>query len=312
MAIEKKHEQEHENEERWLLTYADLITLLMVFFVVMYAMSKSDVAKFQQMAETMAAAFSNPMGSKTGFQARLPKVQAARADLAQSSKGTDPRKRSGGAVHHSAAIEKLKQKFEEMIKRAQTTGTSVSVAMNKDETALVVRLSDSLLFEPGSADLSPGARPLMDKVAELLKTTESQIRVEGHTDNIPINNVRYQSNWELSTSRAVTVLRYLLDAHHLAPDHLSAGGYGEFRPIQPNDSPEHRSANRRVEFVILDENVEKDKPATAGAASTEPAESSAPVTSPAPAEPSAPTTTSAPDLPSPPQTDIGVPAPGGV
>ncbi|MBI5093425.1 MAG: flagellar motor protein MotB, partial [Candidatus Hydrogenedentes bacterium] len=93
MAIEKKHEQEHENEERWLLTYADLITLLMVFFVVMYAMSKSDVAKFQQMAETMAAAFSNPMGSKTGFQARLPKVQAARADLAQSSKGTDPRKR---------------------------------------------------------------------------------------------------------------------------------------------------------------------------------------------------------------------------
>ena len=116
----------------------------------------------------------------------------------------------------------------------------------------MVRLAESLLFDLGSAELTPQALGFIDKVATILVAANKLVRVEGHTDNVPIHTAQFRSNWELSTARASSVIRYLIEKFNFSPELLSASGYGEYRPIAPNDTPENRAKNRRVEFVITD------------------------------------------------------------
>lgn len=132
-----------------------------------------------------------------------------------------------------------------------------------DERGLMIRFLDTTLFDLGKADLKPAARVILDNVAEILITLPNRIRVEGHTDNIPINTYLFPSNWELSTARATTVVRYFLEQYGFPPTQFSAAGYGEWHPVVPNDSMENRAQNRRVDIVILRTSIGQEEPPAA-------------------------------------------------
>jgi len=243
VAARRHKEEEHENEERWLLTYSDLITLLMAFFVIMYALSRVDADKFKKLAVTLSSAFHNPMTSPVD----MPGVGGR--------DGTDPTLDEKGdpqAKPEKTELEKLAGQLQDLIK-LEGLENSVTVTTNAGGHKLMLRLSDSLLFDAGKADMMPGAEILMSKIASIISRAGKQVRVEGHTDNVPIHSAQYDSNWQLSTARATTVIRFLITQYGLPPEMLSASGYAEFRPIAPNDTPENRAKNRRVEFVISDE-----------------------------------------------------------
>jgi chemotaxis protein MotB len=249
----QKHE-EHENEERWLLTYADLITLMMVFFVVMYSMARTDTAKFAALSASLSSAFHSPTGTPVplvGGGGKKGKEPTTR--LQKTPKVPVEGSGAQGGKSLTPAIEKLQTEFMELVKK-ENLENSITISTSPGGTKLFVRMSDSLLFEPGNATPTAASLPLLGKVAALIGESKKPVRVEGHTDNVPIHTARYPSNWELSTERASSVISYLIDQNKLSPELLSASGYSEYRPVAPNDTPENRAKNRRVEFVILDEN----------------------------------------------------------
>ncbi|MDZ4860819.1 MAG: flagellar motor protein MotB [Candidatus Hydrogenedentes bacterium] len=297
MELKKAHE-EHENDERWLITYADLITLLMVFFLVMYSMSRTDAEKFKQLASGLSQVFGKPAVSAVGVGGQ---PIAGNSIMPNKSEG-DARK---GTRHQKAdgdlrkrRIQALKSDLDSLMAQR---GISQSVTTKVDPRGpkLVMELADNLLFEPGSADLTPAAIELLRPVGEVLGARQYNIHVEGHTDDVPVSSGRFRNNFELSAARAVNVIMMLITDGALPPQLFSASGYGEYRPVASNDSAEGRAKNRRVDFVIYDENAldamigSSDSPATDEPLDQAP-ESAAPVSTPdAPAETLAPSHTEA-------------------
>ncbi len=217
---------------RWLLTYSDLITLMMAFFVIMYAMSKADTAKFNALKSTLAMAFRTDGGA---------------ASLIYTQPGTQPVEQ---VMNMDGAKEA--EDFQDIIRKVQeSVKDQRQVAFIVDERGLTVRFLDNILFDSGSAGLRPEGIEMLNAVGKALKNTQRYVRVEGHADNLPINTVQFPSNWELSASRSIAVTRYLIDKHGADPRRLSSLGYGEFRPLYPNTSDENRAKNRRVDIVIL-------------------------------------------------------------
>jgi chemotaxis protein MotB len=251
--MKKKHEEEHENVERWLLTYSDLITLMMAFFVILFAMAQVDAAKFKTLSQSLSMAFGAHGGS--GGTNMLTNFQGARVAPPSIS-----------VMSEDSQFNDVMKLIREYTNQA---GISKSVQASIQERGLVLNLADTVLFESGKADLSPRAQAILDHLAEIIFSTGRMIRVEGHTDNIPINTARYRSNWQLSTDRATNVIMYWISKYPDAGPRLSAGGYGEFRPIATNQTAEGRTKNRRVEIVLLrQETADKEpgaKPAEAPA-----------------------------------------------
>lgn len=140
--------------------------------------------------------------------------------------------------------------FQELQKAASELGLEEDLTFSFFRHGLVVSLSDKALFDLGVAEISQDAFPLLDKIGDIISNTSHLVRIEGHTDDVPIHTYRFPSNWELSTARAVNVLRYFLDIHEISTERLSAAGFGEFQPIVPNEGPELRSKNRRVEITF--------------------------------------------------------------
>lgn len=242
--MSKKHDhnqEEHENDERWLITYADMITLLMVFFIVMYSMANTDLKKFAQVAESMQIAF-NVVGIG---------VKPGGSLVGQASSGGDPRP----SPHFFQNMPPRQRDFiavtSELTAFAQQAGLDGDISVNMNLEGLIISLSNTLVFEPGSTELRPEAIETLHKIAEILRMTDHRARVEGHTDNIPTNNPLYPTNWELSVMRAVTIVRYLIEQEGIAPDRLLAAGQAEFDPIAPNDSRANRALNRRADIVII-------------------------------------------------------------
>jgi chemotaxis protein MotB len=226
MPRRRRRESPHSNHERWLLTYADLITLLLAFFIVMYSMSRLDAKKFGRMAD----AFN---GVLRGGQAVL---QPAGVD-AQGAGLLDlgELKSLGSQIQEKVVTEQLQDKIETL----------------QDERGLVIRVLESAAFDAGSADLKPQMHSILNVLADQLRAMDNHLRVEGHTDDRPIRTARFPSNWELSTSRATGVVRYLVEELKLDATRVSALGYGEFRPIASNANPEGRARNRRVDLIVL-------------------------------------------------------------
>lgn len=267
MSRKREHEAEKENGERWLLTYSDLITLLMIFFVVLYSMSKIDAQKFQAVAESLNKALgggtpskvelSNSPAGPSLFQTGTPSSKAT-----VPGKGTDPNNTTytdpaaskannnagqGNTDVETMSIEAIKAKLD---KFAADNGIQTKLMTSIEERGLVVSLQETLLFESGSADITPRAREILDKVTTVLASAPNQIRVEGHTDNLPIHTNQFASNWELSVIRATNVVQ-ILQKDGITPDRLSATGYGEYRPIASNDTEASRAKNRRIDLIIL-------------------------------------------------------------
>lgn len=239
MGRKKKHGG-HANHERWLLTYADLITLLMAFFVILYALAVSDYKRISELQNAMRNAFHITSG-------------AGEAPINGS-----PNVLVGGDSPMDFALAEMQKQIE---KQTRQDGDEGAVSTKMTERGLVVSLASSAFFDAGEAYLRPEAVRIMRKVAVTLKASRRNILIEGHTDNVPIRTRRYPSNWELSTARATAVVRYMIEAQGLPANTLSAAGYGEHKPIAANDSPENRARNRRVDIVILKSDLKGQRPA---------------------------------------------------
>jgi len=224
----KKHKHpEHENLERWLISYADFITLLFAFFVVMWSM-RVDPPKSVQVVEGIKRAF-NSFGEKTAAQETV---------VALAQAGGSP------AIF---TLEPMYQNIEKGLKQMGIKGATVS----KVERGVVIRIPDEALFEPGRAEVKEDFKEQLDKTGVLLKDLPNQIQIEGHTDNIPIHTAVYPSNWELSTARAIAIMRHYVERNDLPPQKFAIAGYSEYRPIDSNDSPEGRSRNRRIDILVI-------------------------------------------------------------
>lgn len=207
-----KSQNEGESRDRWLISYADLVTLLLALFIVMYGASD------RQRAKLIAESFNGKSSTGDGIL------------MANDGKREEKSSSEIKVLENSVLLQKTK--------------------MKQTERGLVVSLSEAGFFAAGDATVSPEAKNVIKTLAESIKNSSIPVRVEGHTDSTPISNARYNSNWELSTSRAANVLQELVD-NGIAPERLSASGYGGFQPIADNSTPEGRAQNRRVDIVIL-------------------------------------------------------------
>jgi chemotaxis protein MotB len=228
----RKHNEEHENAERWLLTYADLITLLLAFFIMMYVFSKKDAHKYDEVASHLKTIFSGGTGlaDKGSVTATSP--------IDMPSRGA-----SSGEI-------KRQLEGEFMDKNREKSGAE-NISVLSDERGIVIRVLDKAFFDEGKADLKEGAKSALDKIVPIIKNVDNHIRIEGHTDNVPINTAEFKSNWELSVRRATEVVRYFIEKRGLPPERVSATGYAEHRPIMQNTSPKNRSLNRRIEIIVV-------------------------------------------------------------
>jgi chemotaxis protein MotB len=220
----KKHE--HVNHERWLVSYADFITLLFAFFTTMYAISTVDAQKMSKMVASMQVAL------KGEPQPVVPLPEPAGTSIA-------PR------------LDNLVVLQRQLAARLQRPIAQGQVALDLDARGLVVSIREAGSFASGSADLSDAARAVLTEIASPLAELSHNVRIEGHTDDTPIRTPRFRSNWELSTARATQVIAYLQNELGLPATRLSAAGYAEFHPRVANTSPDARAQNRRVDLVIL-------------------------------------------------------------
>jgi chemotaxis protein MotB len=249
MIRRKPHEEDHENHERWLVSYADFITLLFAFFVVMYSISSVNQGKYNQLTSALGSAFSGDTSPRIGPQANngdiSPRSNSRYSSIIQPLKLNQL---------HS---EKQKRERENMAVLANKLVNSLSQLINDGKLRVVqnnrgirIDIHDTLLFTPGSAELSPAAKQPLGEIANFLKESTNQIQVEGHTDNVPIHTDQFFSNWELSAMRATALVRLFTDSN-IAESRLSAAGYGSAQPIADNATPEGRAKNRRVSIMIL-------------------------------------------------------------
>lgn len=253
MSKKKKHE-EHENLERWLVSYADFITLLFATFVVLYALSQLDLEKFKLLKISINRAFSPP----SVFSDQGPSIMQKQEGeiLPNESQGIDSSVIPLISPNlEEKKMEEVKQEIEKTIEKNNIEGVSAKV----DSRGLVISLLDSVFFDSGSAYIRPQAVKILDKVAFMIKKdfTGNKIRVEGHTDPDPISTAVFPSNWELSAARASSVVRHFISRFKMPENSFSAVGYADTIPIAPNNTIQGKQKNRRVEIVILNSKTSK-------------------------------------------------------
>lgn len=232
--MKKKRHDKEPNNERWLLTYSDLITLLMIFFVVMYASSSIDATKYKAVSESFNVAFSGGGKSIIGNDNS--------PSISESKPTVNP------AMAEQVKIENVKKQVDEYLKN---NGMASTVNTHIDERGLVISLNNTLFFDTGKAEIKPDFEKKIIEIGKILNKIDNYIRIEGHTDNIPIKNDRFQSNWQLSCERAANVTMLLIDRAGIVPQRISAVGYGEWRPVASNKEEKGRAKNRRVDIVIM-------------------------------------------------------------
>lgn len=247
----KRKQEEHENHERWLVSYADFITLLFAFFVVMYSISSVNEGKYRVLSSSLFSAFNDPAKTVDPIQYGTP----LRAPIIQHKSMVDDDAVSRVGVDHQ--IVPSRKQLTEMQKIADELEHNLKelvdqelIKINKTNLGVEIEIKSSILFSSGSANLEKKANPALLKIAGILSKVESNINVEGFTDNVPIHTLIYPSNWELSAARASSVVR-LFAKSNINPVRLKAIGFGEFRPVADNRTNEGRNKNRRVTIFVL-------------------------------------------------------------
>jgi chemotaxis protein MotB len=231
-----------EDGSLWLATYGDMVTLLLTFFVLLFSMSAPNSDRFLMSIRSIQGAL--------GF----PPLPYAQGEIPMGEAGSE----NGDEELIKALARKLEQEMTQLEEVRllfagflEESPYGDSVKIHVDERGIVIRFAENVLFDLGKADLKPEAMTILDEVAGVIASIPNHVRVEGHTDNLPIATGRFPSNWELSTGRATAVIRYMASTHSIDAERMSAAGYGEYRPIMPNDCEENRRLNRRVDIVIL-------------------------------------------------------------
>ena len=278
MARRKKHE-EHENHERWLVSYADFITLLFAFFVVMYAVSSVNEGKYRVLSDALVSAFRSAPKSMEPIQVGSPAKSPHETDLEhrtnpnvlkrpnmlinksvkdQQAKSDEPRTKWPEQAENDTSGAGEKQALHSLNSIADQIERAMAgliqqnlVKVRRDEFWLEVEINTNILFPSGDAHLQNEARPILNELAKILRNFDNKVKVEGFTDNVPISNMIYPSNWELSAARSASVVNLLMN-QGIRPTRMAAIGYGEFHPVANNDTAEGRNKNRRVVLAILE------------------------------------------------------------
>jgi chemotaxis protein MotB len=244
----KRRQEEHENHERWLVSYADFITLLFAFFVVMYAISSVNEGKYKVLSNSLTNAFKNTTAQPGGQPIAviqgappLPPKPIAKLDRLPEEKRLDEKK--------VAQRQKMKNIAGDIMEALQPLVAQGKVRLLETSRGVTIEINDSILFPAGQARLQTTSISAMLAIAQVLAASDFPITIEGHTDNVPIATVQFPSNWELSAMRATTVLRLFNDGG-VGAERLTAIGYGETRPVETNTTIEGRARNRRVSILI--------------------------------------------------------------
>jgi chemotaxis protein MotB len=259
----KKRHKAHVNHERWLVSYADFITLLFAFFVVLYASSQADRKKAAQVAASIKGAFQQ-LGVFTGSATEgigipgspgipRPELTDAPIKLVKVASATD---KNSALAGFGVDVDELRHQLESAL------GDEIrkhEIQMRVTPEGLVVSLREVGFFNSGRAELLQNGHTTLTRIAAILGGHGFEIRVEGHTDNVPVHNSQFKSNWELSTARATTVVSLLIERLSFDPSLVSAAGYSKYRPVESNNTAQGRAANRRVDLVIVGHVPEKDK-----------------------------------------------------
>ena len=258
----KKEPEKHVNHERWLVSYADFITLLFAVFVVLYAMGQSDKKKVEEVMQAIQQSFGM---ATAGASAPKISVISSQAITAIPSLKPEIKVSPIGKTRSGQAKTRAEEKDFRQVKSAVEAylvkqGAQGKVTLEITRRGLIVSLKEAGFFNSGQAGIKPEAYDLINTIAEVVTQYNNPIRLEGHTDNIPINTAQFPSNWELSTARATNGLKYLLNNFDIDPNKISTTGYAEFRPIADNSTPEGRGKNRRVDLVMLSGEAEQGEP----------------------------------------------------
>lgn len=246
-----QHAEEHENAERWLLTYADLITLLLAVFVVLYSSSEQDTAKFKKIMGAMVQQFNPSAELKMGPGAGLGNAK----DFSLTKDGK-PLPEPAAAGKEAETLESIQKE----LLGEKDFGKGLSAKMT--EQGLVINVEEKLLFDSGRTEFRPGAREVLSRLSAYLKKVPNPIRINGHTDNVPIHTARFPSNWHLSSARAIKTAEFLIMDRGLPMQRIHVAGYADNAPAADNATEEGRAKNRRVEIVL----VKGEKPEAAGPA----------------------------------------------
>lgn len=231
----------------WMTSFSDLMTLLLTFFILLFSMSSVSDTKFNAASASMNLAF---VGQDGGL---LPEEEAI-----VSEKTGDYEKAEDLNAAETAIPPELLDLYEEMEQSLQQQDLETTIGIDVDSEGIYLEVKDSILFDSGSAEIVATGQKTLNTLAEMINQVENEIIVEGYTDDVPMVSGKYESNWELSTARALSVVRYLSESQNVQPTRLSARGYGEHRPIVPNDSDANRAKNRRVNIVVLYDQMEEE------------------------------------------------------
>jgi chemotaxis protein MotB len=223
-----------ENHERWIVSYADMVTLLWALFVVLYALSDSNPRKMLLVQASIDQAFD--IGVLSG--------SAGPPSVIDSGGGLTP----GLNTIQSKNLTDISKTLGEF---AKANGIDGKIQVRQDAESITISLADNLLFSSASADLKPGSQDVLAAIANVLNTLPNLLKIEGHTDNVPVNNIDFATNWELSAARAATVLRFLAESGGVATKRLHGAYFADTQPLAGNETPEGRALNRRADIVIL-------------------------------------------------------------
>lgn len=252
MRSRKKKKKKHEDhiDETWLIPYSDMLTLLFALFIVLFAMSSLNAEKFKEMAVAFKSELTGGTGHKKFLSDQRPTYEK---ELTEAEK-----QKQAEAEVKLQEMNELKEVQKGIDTYIQEKGLTSSFKTELTERGLMVTILDNAFFDSGQATVKPESLNMAQEMSTLLvAASPREITVSGHTDNVPISNANFASNWELSTQRAVNFMQVLLQNKQLLPEKFSAIGYGEYRPVATNDTPEGRAKNRRVEVFILP--LTKDK-----------------------------------------------------
>ncbi|MGE3507424.1 MAG: OmpA family protein [Vicinamibacterales bacterium] len=247
-SIERRRRMPESVRDRWIISYADFVTLLFAFFTTLYAASTVDVAKLSTVAQGLQTAFDAPAIPTTSVDGVVG--------------GTGREVLDGGRAVVDSQIAYVRTQVETELAEAVQAG---QVEINRDRRGLIISIPETGAFPVGSADLSPALEAVMARLAQALERLPNAVRIEGHTDNVPIRTARFASNWDLSAARAISVVDVLLSRAAVSPSRISVAGYGEHRPRVSNTTPGGRSRNRRVDIVVLNAGTDAaEEPAPTG------------------------------------------------
>lgn len=260
----KRKDKKKENQAgspAWMATYSDLMSLLLTFFILLFSMSSVSEERFKDVADSLRVALIGSSsdaildgsGDTIGDDILDDYGDAGEQEEVEPEEiiGDDP------SVDPNYVPEEVVTLYDTVNGFLEEEGLNADVTLSRDQDGVYIDIQEAILFDSGRAELKTNGQETLGQLANLFTLFDNEIIVEGYTDNVPMNNRQFPSNWELSTGRALSVLRYLSETYDINPSRLSARGYGEHRPIVPNDSDENRAMNRRVNIVIVHDDREE-------------------------------------------------------